>query len=141
MVSKEQALAESSPSPGLPPAFAEQPRVAQLVAALAAPAVLGAISGLALGIWAPAYWALQALALIGGLFAGLEHNGAPSGARRGLLGGFLFGSFLLLVHYASGLDPHASLGHVPALLVVVTGAIGSALGALGGRYRARRLRS
>lgn len=106
-----------------------------------APTLLGAVTGLALGIWAPAYWALQIVASIGGLLAGLEHHGAGSGARRGLLGGVLFGGLLLLVHYASGLDPHVSLGSAPVFLVVVTGVVGCALGALGGRYRARRTRA
>lgn len=124
----------------LPPAFDEQPRRAQLAAALLGPALLGSVAGIALGLSSPAYWALQALATLGGLVAGLEHTGAGHGARRGLLGGTLFGTFLLVVHALSGLESHADLGEVPAVLVLFTAAIGCALGAVGGRLRQRLTR-
>lgn len=68
----------------------------------------------------------------------MEHDGAAEGALRGVLGGSLFGGFILLVHEATGKAPKADLPHPAALLLVVTVGAGAALGALGGRARANR---
>jgi len=124
----------------LPVAFADRTRGAQVLAALVAPVVLGVVAGLALGWSAPAYWLLQVVATVGGVLAGTEHDGARPGAKRGALGGGLYGAAVLLVHYATGADAHVSLGSAPAFLVVITAVAGAILGAGGGMLRARVLR-
>jgi hypothetical protein len=112
----------------------------QFVAALLVPAAFGAFVGVMLGVSAAAYWGLQGLAAIGGLLAGLEHRDAGDAADRGLLGGLVFGSFLLLAHAITGAEPKADLGEMPGLLVVFAGIFGALLGALGGAIRQRRTR-
>ena len=107
------------------------------MAALVVPAALGVLAGYLLGVSAPAYWALQALASVGGLLAGMEHDGPMQGADRGLIGGLLFGSFLLLAHAIAGTAALADLGQYPGFLVVVTGSVSALLGAAGG-YLGRR---
>ena len=80
------------------------------------------------------------VATLGGFLAGIEHRGAGSGARRGLAGGLLFCGFIVLVHELTGEPAEVELPDPPILLAVVTAVLGSALGALGGRFRARRER-
>jgi hypothetical protein len=118
----------------------ERPAGVQFVAGLVVPAAFGALVGVMLGVSAAAYWGLQVLAAIGGVLGGMEHRDASEAADRGLLGGLVFGSFLLLAHAITGAEPKAHLGEMPGLLIVFAGIVGAALGALGGAIRAARQR-
>jgi hypothetical protein len=120
----------------LPPLFSERPPAAQLIAGLIVPAAFGAICGILLGVSSPAYWGLQVLGLLGGVAAGFECRDAAEGVDRGLLGGLVFGSFILLAHAIAGTEAKADLGEAPGMLVVFTGIFGALLGALGGWLRA-----
>jgi hypothetical protein len=111
---------------------------AQIVLARIVPFAFGALVGIALGISAGLYWGLLALAAIGGVLAGLEHEDARGGARRGVIGGALFAAGLLIAHALSGADEKVSLGSFPLLLIPIDAVIGMGLGALGGRLRSRR---
>jgi hypothetical protein len=122
------------------PFFATRPPLAQLVGALIVPALFGAVCGVLLGSSATAYWALQGVGAAGGLLAGLEHPTAAEGADRGVLGGLVFGSFLLLAHAIDGREAQASLGEWPGVLIVFTAIAGGLLGAAGGALRAGRAR-
>jgi uncharacterized membrane protein len=110
----------------------DRPRQAQIGLAIVVPFVFGAIVGVALGIAAGAYWALSALAAVGGVLVGLEHQDWRGGARRGILGGALFALGLLIAHAIADADAKASLGSFPPLLIVIDAIIGMLLGALGG---------
>ena len=101
------------------------------------PALFGAICGVLLGASKSAYLIASILAIGGGFFAGFEHSGARGGALRGLCGGTLFGTFILLAHEAIGNDAKADLPHPGILLIVVTAVLGTILGSLGGMYRGR----
>jgi hypothetical protein len=117
--------------------FDQRPRAHQIISAVVVPAVFGAIVGVTLGISAGLYWALQLVGFIGAILAGLEHRNGREGALRGLVGGTLFGTFLLLAHAASGSDETVKLPDFQPALVVFTvlgGVIGSGLG---GRLRRR----
>jgi hypothetical protein len=120
------------------PLFSTRPPAAQLVGVLIVPAIFGAICGVVLGSSATAYWALQGVGVVGGLLGGMEHPTAAEGADRGLLGGLVFGSFLLLAHAIDGSPAQASLGEWPGVLVLFTGIAGALLGALGGAIRSNR---
>jgi hypothetical protein len=122
----------------LAPLLRDRPRQTQIVLAVVAPFVLGAITGIALGIAAGAYWALSAVAVVGGVLAGLEHEDWRGGARRGLLGGALFGLGVLLAHAVSGAGAKVSLGGLPPLLIVIDAIIGAFLGILGGHISHRQ---
>jgi len=110
----------------------------QVVLAVVVPAAAGALAGWLLGVNEIAYIVISILALAGGYGAGLEHAGAGEGAIRGVLGGSLFGAVLLGVHHATGEEPTAELPHPEVVLVVITALIGTVMGALGGRRRAKR---
>jgi hypothetical protein len=119
----------------MPELLRERPLPVQAIAAVLVPAIFGGITGWVLGVNEAAYVVLSILGIGGGYFAGFEHEGAKTGAIRGVLGGSLFGACILLVHEATGAEPKAHLPHPEILLVAITTAFGVALGALGGRKR------
>lgn len=100
--------------------------------------MFGAFTGLALGWSEPLYLGLLVLAVLGGIGAGLEHDAPIDGFYRGLLGGLLFTTGILVAHGLADVEPEAHLPDPESLLLVVNGAVGAALGALGARLRARR---
>lgn len=121
----------------MPHLLRERPVGLQFVLAGVVPALFGAVTGWALGVNEIAYLVLSLLGIAGGYFAGLEHDGAGQGALRGIVGGSLFGGFILLTHHAIGGEPEAHLPHPEILLVAITTAFGVVLGAIGGRRRHR----
>jgi NO-binding membrane sensor protein with MHYT domain len=118
--------------------LSERPRGVQIVLAAVVPFVFGAVVGVALGTSAGLYWGLSALAAVGGVLAGLEHEDVRSGARRGLLGGALFAAGILIVHAIGGAEEKVSLGSFPPLLIVIDAVIGMLLGMLGARLGRRK---
>jgi hypothetical protein len=117
------------------PLFRERPRTAQVVSGLVVPTVFGALAGVLLGVSAAAYWAIGVIAFIGGILAGFEHADGWDGADRGLVGGTLYGTGLLVAHAIAGTDAKVSLPGFAPVLVVFTAIIGMLLGALGGKIR------
>jgi hypothetical protein len=117
------------------PLFRERSRPVQALLGGVVPALFGAVTGLALGASAALYWVLSLVALIGGVLAGFEHRDGWGGADRGLVGGTLFGSFLLIAHAISGSDAEVKLPGFEPILIVFTAIIGALAGALGGRLR------
>jgi hypothetical protein len=117
------------------PLFRERPRSVQVVLGLVVPFALGALAGVLLGVSASAYWAIGLIAFVGGILAGFEHADGWDGADRGLVGGTLYGTGLLLAHAIAGTDAKVSLPGFAPILVVFTAIIGMLLGALGGKIR------
>ena len=110
----------------------------EMVLVIVVPVVYGAITGVLLGESEAAYTVLALLGILGGFVAGLEHEGALEGFYRGLLGGLLFWTSILAANGIMDEEPKAHLPDPEILLVVITGAFGAVLGALGGRFRLRR---
>jgi hypothetical protein len=108
------------------------------VLALVVPAAFGALAGWLLGVNEIAYVVVSALAIGGGYFAGREHMGGREGAVRGVVGGALFGSFILLTHNAIGDEPKAHLPDPEIILVAFTTVFGVVLGAMGGAATKRK---
>ncbi len=117
------------------PLFRERPRSVQVFLGLVAPLILGAVAGVLLGISAGAYWAIGVIATVGGILAGFEHADGRDGATRGLVGGTLYGTGLLIAHGIAGTDAKVSLPGFAPILVLVTAIIGMVLGTIGGRIR------
>jgi len=111
-----------------------------MVLGLVVPLVLGAVAGVLLGISAAAYWAVGVIAFIGGILAGFEHADGWDGADRGLVGGTLYGTGLLVAHAIAGTDAKVELPGFAPILVVFTAIIGMLLGALGGKIRGGAMR-
>src|SRR5207248_2912528 len=125
-----------------PPLFRDRSRPAQIVLGGVVPLLFGGGVGVVLGVSAGAYWGLAALAGVGGFLAGFEHRDGWGGADRGVVGGAIYGTALLIAHAIAGTHAKVSLGSVPPLLAVITAIIGMFLGAAGGRLaRAQRERA
>lgn len=119
------------------PLFRERPVAVQVILGLVVPAAFGAIVGIALGISSTLYWVLSLVALVGGVLGGLEHRDGWEGADRGLVGGAVFGTFLLIAHAIAGTHAHTKLPGFEPFLAVVTAIVGMLAGALGGSLRYR----
>jgi hypothetical protein len=119
------------------PLLVDRPPVLQLVIAVAVPAIFGLFCGIMLGVSGPVYVIASLLAILGGIGAGFDHLGAGEGAIRGVVGGALFGTMILVAHELSGADAKTSLPHPAIVLVVATTLLGAAFGAIGGALRAR----
>ena len=126
----------------MPVLLRDRSRLVQIVLAVIVPFAFGVLVGVMLGISAGTYWALLALATVGGVLVGFEHQDWRGGAWRGVLGGALFASGLLLAHATAGSEAKVSLGSFTPLLIVIDAIVGMFLGALGGHLlRARRASS
>jgi hypothetical protein len=134
--STDQTAGQDSPLAKVP-LFRERSRAVQIITAVIVPALFGAVAGIVLGISAAGYWVLQFVALIGAVVAGLEHPNGREGAWRGLVGGTLYGTFLLIAHAVAGTDETVKLPDFAPILVVFTAVIGMLASALGGRLRGR----
>jgi hypothetical protein len=121
----------------LPPLLKNQPRWIQITLAVVVPVLYGALTGYVLGTSETGYLILGLLAAFGGVAAGFDHDGAGAGAKRGILGGLLFGSAILIAHEIDGSEAKANLPDPAVLLLLFTIIPGIALGALGGRLRGR----
>jgi hypothetical protein len=122
----------------LPPHFEDRPFAVQLLGGIVVPIVFGIVTGLALGWNGVVYWILVGpLALIGGFLGGMEHRSADEGFLRGLIGGLVYGSFVLIGFEIANTEAKAYLGEPQVGLVFATTIVGSVLGALGGYYRMR----
>ena len=116
----------------------ERTHGAEMALVVVVPIVFGAITGYFLGESEAVYTVLALLGIVGGFFAGLEHEGALEGFYRGILGGLLFGTAILVTNGLLEEEPKAHLPDPEVMLIVITGAFGAALGALGGWLRVRR---
>ncbi len=83
---------------------------------------------------------LSILGILGGIGAGFDHVGVAAGAKRGLLGGTLFGAFILIAHEIHGAEATAHLPEPAIVLVVITAVLGALFGAIGGWIRQRMSR-
>jgi len=122
----------------MPHLFRTQPIGLKIVLAGIVPALFGAVTGWALGADEAAYIALALLGIAGGYFAGLEHDNPRDGALRGLVGGTLFGGFILLTNEIIGEEPEAELLEPHIILIAFTAGFGVLLGVLGARRRRKR---
>jgi len=87
--------------------------------------------GVLIGVSAPAYWTVAALAGVGALSAaGFEHPDGWTAADRGLVSGLIYGTGLLLGHALAGTHAKVCLGSFPPLQGAI---IGMLLSAAGGR--------
>ena len=116
--------------------LADRPPGQEFVAAVVGPVVFGVLTGWVLGVSEPIYLVLSVLGIGGGYLAGMEHDVALEGVYRGLLGGLLFGSSILITHGLIGGPPEADLPDPEALLIALTATFGTLLGWLGARRRA-----
>ena len=115
--------------------FAERPTGVQLLLVFVVPVVFGAICGAVVAPVPVVYLVLQLVAVLGGIFAGLEHRRISEATIRGLAAGMCFGFAILLTHVLLGGDDHKLLGEDPVLLPWLTGLFGAGFAILGSFLR------
>ncbi len=123
------------------PLLAERRPFEQAFIVLVLPSLYGAICGVMLGINGGVYTVLTLLGILGGIAAGYDHATPGEGALRGVAGGALFGTFILLAHAVAGTDAKTKLPDPHIVLPIATTLISIVLGAIGGAIRARSLRA
>jgi len=119
------------------PLLMDRPQPQRVFIAIVVPAVYGLITGLLLGISGPAYLILSLLGILGGLAAGYDHADANEGAVRGICGGMLFGTFILLGGTLIGKEAKESIPDPQWTLPVITTVLGAIFGAIGASVRGR----
>jgi hypothetical protein len=122
----------------VPVPFRDRSPAAKLVLAGIIPAALGALAGVMLGVSAGAYWAVGAVAALGGILAGAEHSDDREAMGRGAVAGAIYGAALLIAHAIAGTDAKVSLGGFPPVLILITAIIGLVLTVIGERISRRR---
>jgi hypothetical protein len=120
-----------------PPLLSTWHRGIQVVLAGVVPIAFGLLCGALLSRSATLFLALQVIGIAGGYWAGLEHAGPRSGAARGVLGGLLFGTSILVGHRIEGGSAHGVLPDPEILQLAITTPFGALLGLLGARARRR----
>ena len=108
---------------------------ARVALGLLVPSAYGFVTGVALDKSRVVYIVLLVLAAIGGVLAGFEMYGSGQGAVRGVVGGALFGAFILIAHSAVSGDASVKLPDPAIIYLAFTIIPGAALGAWGGRLR------
>lgn len=124
-----------------PRLFRDRSRPEQIIVGVLIPAIAGAIAGVLIGVSVGAYWGYAALVAIATIASGYEHQDGWGGADRGLAGGAIYGTALLVAHAIAGTHAKVSLGSFPPFLAVITAIAGMLLCGFGGRIaRAQRER-
>jgi hypothetical protein len=118
-----------------PPLLLNRPLSARVTLALVVPAGYGFLTGVALDKSKGLYVVLLLLAAIGGVLGGFEMYGPRQGALRGLLGGTIFGAFILIGHGAVSGRAKVKLPDPEILYLLFTIIPGILLGAWGGQIR------
>jgi hypothetical protein len=120
-----------------PVLLSDRPEGQGLIVSMVVPILFGVVTGWALGVSEIGYLVLSLLGIAGGYFAGLEHDYPIDGVYRGMLGGLLFGSAILITNGVIDKEPEAHLPDPETLLIVITAGAGTILGWLGARSRAK----
>jgi hypothetical protein len=119
------------------PLLSDRHPVIQAGLVVGGPVIFGTICGFLLDVSSATYLIASVLSVAGGFLAGFEHAGWRGGALRGVVGGTLFGSFILIGHAIDGGHATVKLPDPHVLLVALTAFVGTILGSLGGRTRGR----
>jgi uncharacterized membrane protein len=120
-----------------PTLLRERAENTQVMLAVIVPLLFGAVVGVVLGTSATFYWILLAVATLGALLSGLEHDQVKEAAVSGAVAGAMFGLGILAAHQLAGTDAKVSLGSFPPALIVIDAVAGALLAALGCRLGRR----
>jgi hypothetical protein len=125
------AITQPVPGRHSPVPFRDRSLPVKILLVGVAPALVGAVAGILLGVSSIAYLAIGLLAAVGSFLSGLEHENGWSGADRGFVAGVVYGTALLLMHALVGTHATVALGSFPPALVLVTALVGMLLAAAG----------
>jgi 4-amino-4-deoxy-L-arabinose transferase-like glycosyltransferase len=126
--------------PPLPPLLAERPPVVRFALTYVTPVLGGFAAGAMLGVGAAAWAIANVIAVLAGLGAGFEHDDLRDAARRGAVGGLLFGLAIVLADALVVGDRAATIADPPILQPLVTVVAGTLLALGGCALRGRAVR-
>lgn len=121
----------------LPPLLSSRPRPVRIAAMVVPPLVGGFLTGATLGLSVAAWAIANVIATVGGFLAGFDHDRLGEAARRGALGGLLFGLSLVLADALVVDDRVARIADPPIAQAVVTTIAGTLLALAGTSVRNR----
>jgi hypothetical protein len=124
----------------LPPLLADRPPALRFALTYVTPAVAGFLAGLTLGLSLAAWTIANVLATLGGLGGGFEHDTLGGAARRGAIGGLLFGTCLALADATAVGDRVATIVEPTFLHPLLTATVGTLLSIAGAALRLRVVR-
>jgi hypothetical protein len=119
------------------PLLLDRPFPVQFVFAIVLPVAYGLLTGYVLGVSEVGYLVMSLLGVLGGIAAGYDHLGADQGFVRGVMGGVMFGVFILVGHSIFGQQAKAKIPDPHVVLVIITTILGALFGAWGGALRAK----
>jgi hypothetical protein len=123
-----------------PPLLADRPPALRFALTYVMPAIAGFLAGVTLGLSLAAWTIANVLATLGGLAGGLEHDTLRSAARRGAIGGLLFGTCLALADATVVDDRVATIVDPSFLHPLLTTTVGTLLSVAGAALRLRIVR-
>ena len=121
----------------LPRLLTDWPWAIRVVLAGIVPMAFGFLCGAVLDSSGALFLALQVIAALGGYFAGFEHSHPHHARLRGVVGGLLFGGFILIGHHAAGGSDQGLIPDPELVQLVITATLGALLGTLGADTRRR----
>jgi hypothetical protein len=127
------------PAP-LPPLLSERPPAVRALLIAVLPVIGGLATGAMLGVGVAAWAIANVIASLGGLGAGFDHDSLAGAARRGAVGGLLFGLALVLADALVVDDRVATIADPAIAQAVVTTLAGALLALAGCALRARLVR-
>jgi hypothetical protein len=116
-----------------PPLLRQRSPETQVTLAVIVPFLFGCVVGIVLGHSAGWYWILLAVAALGGILSGLDHNDTGEALARGAISGAIFAVGILCTHDLANSDAKVSLGSFPPALIVIDAIAGALLTMLGCR--------
>jgi len=114
-----------------PPLLRSRSPETQVTLAVIVPFVFGCLVGIVLGHSAGWYWILLAVAALGAVLSGLDHDDTGEALARGAISGAIFAVGILCAHDLANNEAKVSLGSLPAALIVIDAIAGALLTMLG----------
>ncbi|MGB2850838.1 MAG: hypothetical protein WBC01_04135 [Solirubrobacterales bacterium] len=101
------------------------------------PLLFGAVCGFLVSESSAGWWIANAIAALGGVAGGYEHETARSGGIRGAIAGIAFGTGIVVADAVTAAPPVVDTP-LMILFPLIAALGGLALGSLGGRLRAQQ---
>jgi hypothetical protein len=124
----------------LPPLLSARSPALRFALTYVTPTIGGFLAGVTLGTAVAAWAVANVLATLGGFGGGFEHDRLGDAARRGAIGGLLYGLGLVVADATAVADRVATIVEPPILHPLVTATIGTLLSVAGAALRARVVR-
>ncbi len=118
-----------------PPLLSSLPGPTRVTLVVVVPLLFGAVCGFLVSETSAGWWIANAIAALGGVAGGYEHETARSGGIRGAIAGIAFGTGIVVADAVTAAPPVVDTP-LMILFPLIAALGGLALGSVGGRLRA-----